>query len=168
MRQPVTFFVSYARADKPLADAFLQCLVPQLLTSKHYSYTLWRDTDILVGEPWREDIRQALEACHLGLLLVSPAFLASPFITQEELPRFVGQGARPVLPVLLQRVDWQRHDLRGLQDHQIFQLHPAQSFAHCTTAARRSRFVETLFAQIEQRLDRLFQSSESHAVAGGV
>lgn len=112
-------------------------------------------------------MRQALDDCHLGLLLVSPAFLASPFITQEELPRFVGQGARPVLPVLLQRVGLQRHDLRGLQQHQIFWLDPVQSFAHCTTAATRNRFVETLFGQIEQRLDRLFGLSASGRVSGG-
>lgn len=40
MPQPITFFVSYARTDKRLADAFLQRLAEQLLPSKYYAYRL--------------------------------------------------------------------------------------------------------------------------------
>jgi len=156
MRRPIAFFVSYAHADNPQAIAFEQRLNEQLRPSKRYAYTLWRDPDLLVGERWHETILQALDACQLGLCLVSPNFLALSYITQHELPRFVGSNATPVIPLMLKSVDWQRHDLKGLEAHQIFQMEPYQAFADCPNDRTRQRFVELLFAQIERRLDRLF------------
>jgi hypothetical protein len=78
MRTPIAFFVSYARADHRTVDTFLQRLMEQLAPSRRYAYTLWRDTrGVLVGEQWHDEIQQALADCQVGLLLVSPAFLAS-------------------------------------------------------------------------------------------
>lgn len=88
MRIPISFFVSYAHLDQRPADTFLPRLTEQLHPSRCYAYTLWRDTEILVGERWHDEIQQALAACQLGLLLISPAFLASQYITRHELPRF--------------------------------------------------------------------------------
>lgn len=156
MRTPIAFFVSYAHTDQRTADTFLQRLTEQLAPSKRYAYTLWRDTGLLVGARWHDEIQQALTACQLGLLLVSPAFLASQYITQQELPRFVGDGAKPVLPIMLKAIDLQRHDVKGLEHHQFFHLDNAKPFADCLTDTSRCRFVERLFVQIEQRLDRLF------------
>ena len=97
-----------------------------------------------------------MAACQLGLLLVTPAFLTSKYIAQHELPLFVGDSAKPVIPVMLKTIDLQRHDTKGLEDYQLFRLDNARSFADCTTDALRRRFVEQLFIQIERRLDRLF------------
>lgn len=63
-----------------------------------------------------------LDGCDYGVLLVSPAFLGSTFILEEELPRFVGESAtKGALPVALKRVplDGSRQ-LSGVGDHQIF------------------------------------------------
>lgn len=57
---------------------------------------------------------------------------------------------------MLKPIDLQRHDARGLEHHQLFRLDHARAFADCTSDALRRRFAEQLFAQIEQRLDRLF------------
>lgn len=155
MRTTVRFFVSYAHADALTATTFLKRLTEQLAPSKRYQYNLWRDTMLLVGERWHDEIQQALGECQMGLLLVSPAFLASDYIVKQELPRFLGQVAKPVLPVMLQPVDFQRHDLKGLEHHQIFCLDKTKAFGNCGTNATRRRFVAQLFGQIEQRLDRL-------------
>lgn len=155
MQTPITFFVSYAHADQRLADPFLQRLTEHLAPSRRYAYTLWRDTEILGGERWHDAIQQALAACQLGLLLVSPAFLGSSYITQEELPRLLGDNAKPVIPVMLRAIDLQRHDGRGLEHYQIFRLDNGKPFADCTTV-HRCRFIERLFVQIERRLERLF------------
>lgn len=160
-RSRVRFFVSYARSNKRLADALLQRLQEQLAPSKRYEYVLWRDTEIGVGKLWYDEIRQALDQSELGLLLVSPAFLASPFITQKELPYFVGSGSKPVIPVLLQTVHFDRHDLKGLKDHQIFRLGDTKSFADCRDDLARRRFVEALFLQVERRLEGLWQNPGS-------
>lgn len=156
MRTPVAFFVSYAHADQRAADTCLQRLLEQLAPSKQYAYTFWRDTEIVVGERWHDEIQQALAACQLGLLLISPTFLASKYITQQELPPFLGDGAKPLIPVMLKTIDLRRHDAKGLEHHQLFRLDNAKAFADCTTDALRRRFAERLFAQIEQRLDRVY------------
>ncbi|MGH8059681.1 MAG: toll/interleukin-1 receptor domain-containing protein [Candidatus Entotheonellia bacterium] len=156
MRTPIAFFVSYARTDRRLADTFLQRLLEQLAPSKRYAYTLWRDTGILVGERWHDEIQQALAACQLGLLLVSPTFLVREYITQQELPWFLGDGAKPIIPVMLKTIDLRRHDAKGLEHHQLFRLEDVKAFADCTTDVLRRRFAEQLFAQIEQRLDRIY------------
>jgi hypothetical protein len=161
MRRPIQFFVSYAHANTRLADDLLRRLVEQLGPSSRYEYQLWRDPAILAGEFWDREIHQALDTCDLGLLLVSPAFLASEYVTREELPRFVGNKAKPIIPVMLEPVDFRLHDLKGLEAHQIYRLNgqsAPRAYADCTTDKPRRQFAEGLFHQIEARLDKLFPS----------
>jgi len=108
-RKEIEFFVSYARTDEELVVPFLEGLKEMLAPSKTYKFKYWQDTEILPGETWLQEIQDALESCTLRLLLVSPAFLASSFITQEELPRFVGNGSKPLIPVMLKKVNLKRH-----------------------------------------------------------
>lgn len=158
-KKKVELFVSYARSNKTLAGNFLHRYMEQAAASSRYAYHFWRDTDILVGEDWHQAIGRALGQCDLGLLLVSPAFLGSQYITEHELPEFVGSDAKPLIPVMLQPVDFERHDLKGLKRHQIFRLdgerfkHP-KSYGDCA-GSQRDRFVQALFRRVEHKLDRL-------------
>jgi hypothetical protein len=97
------------------------------------------------------------------LLLVSPAFLGNTYITENELPRFVG-GSKPCIPVTLRSIDLKTHDLRGLAPYQFFGYKPlrdtrARSFQECTSAKHRTAFAETLLNAIVGRLDKLFGST---------
>ncbi len=162
MKKKITLFVSYARANKVLAGRFLERFRTQLKAAKRYRYVFWQDTDILVGELWHDEIQAALSACDIGLLLVSPAFLGSQYINEHEVPKFVGKRAKPVIPVLLQPVDPELHDLKGLQDTQIFRLensrfaHP-KAYGECYTSAQRDQFALELFRQVELRLYKLYR-----------
>ena len=157
-RVKVRFFVSYAHADDEYADPFIKALCEMLKPSKTYDFELWRDTEILPGETWLKEIEDALKACTLGLLLVSPAFLGSDFITQSELPRFVGNDAKPVIPVMLRKVNFERHDLKGLSVTQIYRYKAGadnyRSFAQCGSG-QREEFVYDLHERIERRLEKL-------------
>lgn len=157
-KKKVELFVSYARSNKTLAANFLRRYAEQTVASSRYDYIFWRDTDILVGEEWHEAIASALGRCDLGLLLVSPAFLGSQYISDHELPRFVGGRGKPLIPVVLQAVDFDRHDLKGLRQHQLFRLDgerfkAPKSYGECT-GNQRDRFVRALFREVEHKLDR--------------
>lgn len=158
-KKDVALFVSYARANKLLAANLLTRFREQTGASRRYQYSYWRDGHILVGEDWHREIQRALDGCRLGLLLVSPAFLGSQYIAEHELPRFVGVGGKPVVPVMLQPVDFERHDLKGLQTRQLFRLdrprfQRPKAYADCS-GAQRDHFAQELFRQVEDHLEKL-------------
>jgi hypothetical protein len=155
LRKKVTFFVSYAHSNKELAGSFLQKLREMLAPSKKHEYELWQDTGLEVGEEWEQQILGARDNCDFGLLLVSPAFLGSKFITEKELPIFVS-GEKPSIPVMLQPVDFSKHDLKGLEKRQIFRLDyegfkEPRAYGECKKG-RRDTFVLELFRTIENKL----------------
>ena len=159
MKKNITVFVSYARANRDLATRFFDKFKEHVAPSKQYQYVFWRDADILVGEKWHEAIQQALEQCDLGLVLISPAFLGSQYIQDHELPKFLKTGGKSVIPVLLQPIDLERHDLKGLQRTQIFRLErprfaSSKSYGECT-GTQRDQFALELFRQVETRLDKV-------------
>jgi hypothetical protein len=165
MKTTVVYFVSYARKNADLARRFMDKFCDQTGPSRAYQYRAWQDEDILVGENWHEEIQNAIRESVFGLLLISPAFLASKYIADNELPHFVGHHVKPAIPVMLQPVDLQRHDLKGLEKNQIFRLSSCglqapRSFYECNPR-RRDEFASGLFQQVEARLDRLFSDADA-------
>ena len=159
MKKKITVFVSYARANRDLATRFLKKFKEQAAPSKLYQYVFWRDNDILVGEKWHEEIQVALAQCDVGLVLISPAFLGSQYIQEHELPKFLKSGGKSVIPVLLQPIDLDRHDLKGLQRTQIFRLErprfaSPKAYGECS-GTQRDQFALKLFGQVEARLDKV-------------
>jgi len=158
-RVKIQFFVSSARTDDEFSTAFIDEFKEMSAPAKKYEYVFWQDTEILPGENWKEEIREALINCDLGLLLISPAFLGSKFINDEELPRFVGDKAKPIIPIMLKMVNFERHNLKGLDRNQIFRykaegVKKLKSFAQCGSY-QKTEFVYELFDKVERRLDKL-------------
>ena len=158
MKKKIPVFVSYARANRDLATRFLKKFQEQAAPSKRYQYVFWRDHDILVGEKWHEEIQAALGHCDLGLVLVSPALLGSQYIQDHELSKLMKSAGKLVVPVLLQPVDLDRHDLKGLQRTQMFRLErprfsSPKAYGECS-GSQRDQFALELFRQVEARLDK--------------
>jgi len=147
VKQPAPFFTSYARHDSADVERFHDVLAPLLKTSPEFAFGEWIDQQILPGEHWREEIQDALERSRFGLLLVSPEFLASEFITQNELPLLL---AKPmVVPVELHRIAFDGTiDLKGLEDRQVFRVSKGRSFDACRTMPDRRQFAMELFTKI--------------------
>tara|TARA_R110002096_G_scaffold147671_8_gene307636 strand:+ start:3328 stop:3987 length:660 start_codon:yes stop_codon:yes gene_type:complete len=159
-KRDVWFFISYARRNQQLAGSFMDLFLEQVGPAKNYRYHFWQDSEILVGDQWHEEIQKALEVCDLGILLLSPAFLNSQYISEQELPNYVGAKGKAVLPVLLQRVDFKLHDLKGLERFQFFRLNRpsfkhSKCYADCNSQQRR-QFAEALFRETQQLLDELY------------
>jgi hypothetical protein len=83
-------FISYAHADNESRnpkerwlDRFAEFLQP--LVSQE-DLTLCSDQNIRIGEQWHERIQTELKAAKAIVLLVSPAFLASSYVRNNELP----------------------------------------------------------------------------------
>ncbi|HUW62152.1 MAG TPA: toll/interleukin-1 receptor domain-containing protein [Candidatus Bathyarchaeia archaeon] len=64
----------------------------------------WDDTKIRPGSQWRAEIEEAIMRARAAVLLVSADFLASPFITSNELPRLLAMSKKRgtiILPVIV-------------------------------------------------------------------
>lgn len=94
-------FISYSHDD----EAILNDLLPYLASLDREGLAdVWSDRRIKAGDQWRKEIDAALDAATVTVLLISQAFLASPFVRDEELPRILAQqaaGRMTVLPVFV-------------------------------------------------------------------
>jgi hypothetical protein len=76
-------FVSYSHKDHEWLEQFLTMLKPYVQKN---GISIWSDKEIVPGSRWRKKIAEALDSARVAVLLVSPDFLASEFIQQNELP----------------------------------------------------------------------------------
>lgn len=83
-------FICYAHQDndssdnrKRWLDRLLQFLKPMV---RQENLKVWSDEDIEIGTDWHDSIQSELDVAKAAILLVSPAFLASDYIANNELP----------------------------------------------------------------------------------
>lgn len=98
----INIFISYSHAD----EEWLKRLSKHLKVLAKYSGNVeyWEDTKLRGGDKWREEIINAISRANVAILLISTDFLASDFISSDELPPILRkaeeEGTR-VIPLIV-------------------------------------------------------------------
>jgi hypothetical protein len=125
-------FISYAHKDD---QSWLDTLRGHLSwLERQHGVEFWTDRDIEPGEKWHETIRSALDSAKVGMLLVSPDFLASSYIMSNELPRMLeaaeSDGLRifwiPLRPSAYKHSPIARFQAAHAPDRPLSSLRPAE------------------------------------------
>ena len=149
---PARVFVSYSHRDEATATA-LGGHLEQLETLGLAE--LWFDRHLELGEAWESRIFEEIRRADVVLLLVSPAFLASTFINERELPlvREVGETGASVIPIVVAPCLWEQHPYIG--SLQAFgQGRPVESPTTRTFARQAAELVRQLSALLQSPAHR--------------
>ena len=76
-------FICYAHANKEWKDRIRIHLKPY---ERYFNITVWSDDKIWPGEDWEDEIKGALRRAKVAILLMTPEFLGSNYIYNDELP----------------------------------------------------------------------------------
>ena len=101
-------FICYAHKDNESSepsqrwlDRLLEQLEPLNLQEQA---EIWSDKKLEIGDEWHKEIQDTLQQVKAAVLLVSPAFLASKYIRNSEVPFLLKQAKEQgvkILPIIL-------------------------------------------------------------------
>lgn len=113
--QPLSVFISYSHRDETLKQELEDHLA---LLKRQGKINPWQDRQIEAGTEWNDQIREALDAADIILLLVSPRFMNSDFCYGKEMERAMQRhrnGDARVIPIILTPTDWKGAPFDKLQ-----------------------------------------------------
>jgi GTPase SAR1 family protein len=108
-------FISYSHHDKAWLERLQVMLKPLMLSGK---LSVWDDTKIEAGSLWRKEIKEAVDSARVALILVSPNYLASDFITAHELLPLLNSAAAEGVMILWVAVSHSLYKETGIVEYQ--------------------------------------------------
>ena len=155
----VKLFLSWAHADHALKEDLVSRLTPRLKTVKKHDFARWEDSHILAGVEWSEEIDSRFDESDYVIQLVSPAFLASDFIRDHEIPGLGKTPRKPILPLMLKNVPLNGdYEFHGIDKHQIFFLRGANGkprvYGDLGRDAQKDRFANEFVNAIIRCVDK--------------
>lgn len=131
-------FISYSHKNTDYLNETLLFLKP--LEKKGLIKT-WSDKQIRIGANWKNSIKEGLLKAKVGLLLITQDYLASDFITDEEVPELIRSTLEEgtiILPVIFEPCTIQFEE--ELMQFQFFNS-PNKPFSSLTMHERKTEFV---------------------------
>jgi hypothetical protein len=135
-------FVSYSHKDKSWLEKLRTALAPMMRGER---LEVWDDTRVQPGADWAIEIKKAISRARVGIMLVSPDFLASDYVFSVELPELLKQQTAG-LTILWIPVRHSSYDRTALKDIQAA-YDPSKPLAGLSAAKRDEALV-----QIAQRI----------------
>ena len=83
--------VSYCDADRTWADRIKNGLVP---LERQGLLTVWDESRIIPGTAWKEEMARAILGARVAVVILSPDYLASDFVHDEEMPLLLATAAK--------------------------------------------------------------------------
>lgn len=149
-------FVSYCHRD---AEHLRRLLVHLRPYERNSNVELWHDGKIRTGDRWRTEISDAINRAAAAILLISPDFLASDFIVNNELPPLLKavevDGVR-ILPIIIGPCAFSSNEeLAGFQAINS----PDESLISIDTAKQ-----EELWAELARQVGEAVESPPTGAI----
>ena len=120
-----SLFISYSHQD---AEWLKQLRTHLSGLEKEGVIEFWDDGMLLKGEKWKPQLEKVLSDCVGGVLLVSPDFLDSAFITDVELPALLAARAenvrKKIFWVHVRRCDENDAKLKSIMEYQSLLENP--------------------------------------------
>jgi len=132
-----SLFISYSHGDGHWLRLIQKHLKPYVRAG---SVEVWDDTRIKAGEQWRTKIQDALLQARVALLIVSPNFLESDFIANNELPPLLDAARSRGLRILWLPVTASSYEETIIGDFQAA-LNPASPLDSMTEAQQHHALV---------------------------
>lgn len=109
-------FISYAHAD----EKWLNLIKTNLNGLRHIvgGFDYWDDERIRTGDKWKQEIEKALQSSGAAILIITPNFLASDFILNNELPPILAKAQETgthIFPVIARKSLFNRSPLSEFQ-----------------------------------------------------
>jgi len=140
-------FISYAHKDD---QRWLESLLDHLALVKQRGVEIWTDREIRPGENWHEEIQNSLARAKVAVLLVTPAFLRSEYITRNELPPLL-QAAKSeglvIFPIPVKPSSYEQSELAPFQA-----AHPLSEALSGLRAAKRDRAFVSIASKLTDAL----------------
>jgi len=112
MKNEKKAFISYSHKDKRYCELLIEGLKSHSLHSHVFDWNLWDDRKIEIGYDWHNHIQEQITLCDFAILLISPDFFYSDYISEYELNVFFKRNKDEeqffFFPVLIRDFDYKR------------------------------------------------------------
>ena len=150
MNDHATIFIGCSQRDEASKDL----IVSQLgLAERQIQLEVWDDRRMDSGVVWRAEFERAIDAADIGVLFISPHFLASAFAADHDMGSILERRQRKGLrlyPILLGSCEWNGVDWLGRLNGHAVEARPLDSFEDARRASQASSIASEIWQLLEQ------------------